>query len=124
MILSIATRAAIFLMLLPVPLEAQQLELLMFEEEGCIYCARWNAEAGDAYAKTPEGRAAPLRRIDIDDPLPDEISLDGDVVFTPTFVLALDGAEISRLEGYASEDFFWSLLQQMLIDAGETAIAE
>ena len=32
--------------------------LLMAEEDGCIYCARWNAEVGDAYDKTAEGKAA------------------------------------------------------------------
>jgi len=44
--------------------------LIMAEEEGCMWCARWNEEIGPIYPKTPEGRAAPLQRLDVHDPLP------------------------------------------------------
>ena len=39
--------------------------LIMAEEEGCVWCARWNEEIGPIYPKTPEGRAAPLLRLDL-----------------------------------------------------------
>ena len=89
-------------------------ELLMAEEPGCIWCARWNAEIGPIYPKTAEGGAAPLRRVDITEPKPDDITLSRPVHFTPTFVLLVDGSEVSRIEGYPGEDFFWGLLGQML----------
>ena len=41
--------------------------LIMAEEEGCVWCARWNEEIGPIYPKTPEGRAAPLLRLDLHD---------------------------------------------------------
>lgn len=88
--------------------------LLMAEEPGCIYCARWNAQIAPIYPKTGEGMAAPLRRIDITDPVPDDITLARRINFTPTFVLLVDGKEVSRLEGYPGEDFFWGLLAEML----------
>lgn len=88
--------------------------LLMAEEAGCIYCAHWNAEIGSIYAKTGEGQAAPLRRIDKAAPLPDDITLLRPVSFTPTFVLLINGTEVARIEGYPGEDFFWGLLGQML----------
>ena len=89
-------------------------QLMMAEEPGCIWCARWNAEIGPIYDKTGEGAAAPLRRVDITDPLPDDITLARSVNFTPTFVLLIDGDEVARLEGYPGEDFFWGLLGDML----------
>ena len=89
-------------------------ELLMAEEPGCIWCARWNAEIGPIYGKTGEGEAAPLRRVDITQPKPDDITLSRPVHFTPTFILLIDGTEVSRIEGYPGEDFFWGLLGQML----------
>lgn len=89
----------------------------MGEEEGCIWCARWDAEIGPAYPKTAEGRAAPLRRVDIHDRLPADLELKGAIRFTPTFVLIDDGREISRLEGYPGEDFFWPLVGRMLDSA-------
>jgi hypothetical protein len=95
-------------------LAVAQLQLVMFEQVGCSYCARWTREIGPIYPLTTEGKAAPLRRIDIHDPLPDDITLTRPAVFTPTFVLVLEGAEQGRLEGYISQDFFWGLLAQMI----------
>lgn len=97
----------------PLSLRAETV-LIMAEEPGCIWCQRWNEEIGPIYEKTGEGAAAPLRRIDITDPIPDDITLARVVNFTPTFVLLVDGAEVSRLEGYPGEDFFWGLLGMML----------
>lgn len=99
--------------LLAAPLAAEP-QLMMAEEPGCIWCARWNAEIGPAYDKTGEGAAAPLRRVDISRPFPDDITIARSVNFTPTFILLIDGTEVDRLEGYPGEDFFWGLLGEML----------
>lgn len=92
--------------------------LMMAEEPGCVWCARWNAEIAQAYPKTPEGIAAPLLRVDISEDIPSDIVLDRRVSFTPTFILLIDGAETARLEGYPGEDFFWGLLGRMLTQQG------
>jgi hypothetical protein len=34
--------------------------------------------------------------------------------YSPTFVLAQDGQEIGRIEGYPGEAFFWGLLERLL----------
>lgn len=88
--------------------------MLMAEEPGCVYCARWNQEIGPIYGKTGEGIAAPLRRMDITNPVPEDITLARSVNFTPTFILLVDGTEVSRLEGYPGEDFFWGVIGMML----------
>ena len=91
--------------------------LVMAEEKGCLWCARWNAEIAPIYPKTAEGKAAPLRRVDIHDTAPDDLTFTTALRFTPTFVLMQDGQEVARLEGYPGEDFFWGHLQRMLTDA-------
>ena len=88
--------------------------LIMVEEDGCMWCARWNEEISEIYPKTAEGQAAPLRRIDIHAPSPDDLTFARPLFFTPTFVLVVDNTEVSRIEGYPGEDFFWGLLKQML----------
>ena len=98
---------------LPLP-AAAEVYLLMAEEDGCYWCGRWNDEISAIYPKTAEGRAAPLRRYDIHDEVPDGVALGRRVVFTPTFILVDDGAEVGRIEGYPGEDFFWGLLTMML----------
>lgn len=92
--------------------------LLMAEEPGCVWCARWHAEIGRIYSKTGEGAAAPLRRINLQEPLPEEIILARRVNFTPTFILLVNGSEKSRIEGYPGGDFFWGLLGHMLGQEG------
>ena len=46
---------------------AQGAELLMFDDPGCVWCRRWNAEIAPSYPKTREGQQAPLRRVPIRD---------------------------------------------------------
>lgn len=91
--------------------------LVMLEEKGCVWCAQWNDEIAPIYPKTTEGKAAPLRRLDIHAARPDDLTFSQSLNFTPTFVLMVDGQEVSRIERYPGEDFFWGLLAQMLSDA-------
>lgn len=93
-------------------------ELIMVEQPGCWYCARWKAEVMPGYAQTAEGRAAPLRMVMLDGPWPDGLALDRRPVLTPTFILVSGGKELSRLEGYPGKDHFLPVLAQMLAEAG------
>nr|WP_321443010.1 thioredoxin family protein [uncultured Cohaesibacter sp.] len=96
----------------------------MVEQEGCIWCARWNKEIGPVYPKTEEGKQAPLRRFDKHDPLPDGIHVTRGFFYTPTFVLLVDGQEKGRIEGYPGEDFFWGLLDQLVASVDKTGTAK
>ncbi len=89
-------------------------ELIMVEEQGCMFCERWNAEIAPIYPKTEEGKEAPLRRVDLRRGMPDDLLLRNHPRYTPTFILVRDGKEVSRIEGYPGEDFFWGLLGMML----------
>lgn len=95
-------------------LPATAAELIMVEQPGCSWCQRWNEEIGIAYHKTAEGRAAPLRRVDITDGWPEDLAGVARERLTPTFILVSDGVEIDRLRGYPGEHFFWPLLSAML----------
>ena len=96
---------------LVLPLKAA--ELLMVEQHGCHWCARWNEEIGPIYPKTDEARRAPLRRVQIND-LPEGVEFASRPVFTPTFVLVDEGRELGRMEGYAGDEFFWFVLGELL----------
>lgn len=89
-------------------------ELVMVEQQGCAYCREWHRVIGPIYGKTPEGAYAPLRVIDIDAPIPADLTFDRKPVYTPTFILIENGVELGRIEGYPGEDFFWGLLGMML----------
>ena len=91
--------------------------LVMVEEKGCVWCARWDDQIAPIYPKTEAGRTAPLRRIDIRADTPADLTFSRSLRFTPTFLLMVDGQEISRIEGYPGEDFFWGVLEKMMFDA-------
>jgi len=85
-------------------------QLVMVEQDGCIYCARWNKEISDIYPKTPEGKFAPLRRMDLRAEPPKDITFKGPLAITPTFVLVENGVEQARIEGYGGDEMFWAML--------------
>jgi thioredoxin-related protein len=93
---------------------ARAAELVMFEDAGCMWCARFNAEIGPIYAKTEEGRRAPLRRIDSGKTLPADLNFIETERFTPLFVLVDGGREIGRIRGYPGEDHFWGMLGMLM----------
>ena len=93
---------------------AASAELLMLEQPGCVWCARFNAEIAPAWPNTEEGRRAPLRRVDITQPWPDDLAGIRKERFTPTFVLVEEGREIGRLRGYVGDEFFWYRIGELL----------
>lgn len=111
---------AVFVALTVLPgLPARAVELVMVHQAGCHYCERWNAEIGPVYPKTAEGAFAPLRRVELGSEELRGLDLARRVNFTPTFVLVDEtGSELNRLEGYPGEDFFWGLLERMLLETG------
>lgn len=105
--------AAVVVLLLPA--FASAAELVMYRRAGCPYCAAWDRNIGPVYPKTDTGRRVPIRLVDLDDDRGPKIALKSRILFTPTFVLVDGGREIGRIEGYAGEDFFWGLLERLLL---------
>ena len=94
---------------------ARGIVLLMIDDLGCPYCARWDAEVGGAYAKSAEGQFAPLDRRRRGQSLPAKV---GPVAHTPTFIVLRDGAEVGRITGYPGAHFFWPMLDAILARVG------
>lgn len=89
-------------------------ELIMFEQQGCPYCAAWEHDIGRIYPNTDEAKALPLRRVDIHTARPPELRTIKGVRYTPTFVVLHCGREAQRIVGYAGQEQFWELLDSAL----------
>lgn len=90
--------------------DARAAELVMFEQAGCEWCAAFNREIAPVYDKTDEGKRAPLRRVDIAQKTPQDLTFIDAERLTPLFVLVDAGREVGRIRGYPGEDNFWGLL--------------
>ena len=108
--------AAAVVMMVALPPAASAAELLMYRTAGCPWCAQWDASIGPIYPKTEVGRRAPLRMIDRDKEKGPDVSLVRPVRYSPTFVLVDEGREVGRIEGYPGEDFFWGLLENLVLN--------
>lgn len=106
--------AATLVLLFTIAGSARAAELLMYEQAGCVWCKRFDAEIAPAWPKTEQGKRAPIRRVDIHAPVPEDLADITIERFTPTFVLVEDGKEIARLRGYPGDEFFWHLADEML----------
>jgi hypothetical protein len=96
-------------------------ELAMFEQAACPWCHVFNRDIAPAYEKSEEGLRAPLRRVDIDQPIPPDLAFIQVERLTPLFVLIDKGREIGRIRGYPGEESFWmqiAVLFQKLDSAG------
>ena len=112
--LRVAMLAVTGVLLVAAAERGQAAELLMFKEEGCPWCMKFDREVGRIYANTPEGKVAPLKRVDVDD-VPAKYDFVGYVHFTPTFVLVDDEKHvIGRIIGYQGFDWFWEQLDIQL----------
>ena len=100
--------------LLCVSIARANTQLLMLEEHGCVYCAKFNREIGTFYEKTSEGSLAPLRRIDLYKAWPEDLKNVTPASVTPTFILVHNNQEVGRLYGYQGDEFFWFLLNELI----------
>jgi thioredoxin-related protein len=107
--------ALTFAVLLALAAPARAAELYMYRSPGCPYCAAWDRAIGPIYGKTDLGRRAPLRHVDVTSRSQPQVVLTAPVRFTPTFVLVHEGRELGRIEGYPGEDFFWGLLERLML---------
>lgn len=93
---------------------AQAAELVMFEKAGCPWCVAFDLEIAPVYAKTDEALRAPLRRVNIAQPLPADLAFVEVERLTPMFVLVDKGREIGRIRGYGGRDMFWTQLFMLM----------
>src|SRR5262245_35368528 len=93
---------------------AQAAELVMFDDPGCSWCRRWNAEVAPSYPNSDEGRLAPLRRVQIANQVNSGVALARPITVTPTFVLVDNEQEVARIVGYEGRDFFYPRLAELL----------
>ena len=88
--------------------------LIMFDEDDCSWCRKWDDEIGVIYSITPESCQAPLLKVKLGENLPASVAIKESIPYTPTFVFIHEEEEVGRIVGYPGEEFFWSFLNEMI----------
>src|SRR5262249_4568963 len=86
---------------------ARAAELVVFEQAGCVWCEAFDNEIGAIYDKTDVGLRAPLRRVDIMQAPPGDLTFIHVERLTPLFVLVDKDRGIGRIRGYGGREMFW-----------------
>lgn len=95
--------------------QSADVELIMVDDPACRFCQKWNEAVGRGYAKSPEGEAAPLKRVPRGAP---ELEGLAPVIYTPTFIVIEGGREVGRISGYSGPSYFYADLRDILTRAG------
>jgi thioredoxin-related protein len=98
-------------------------ELIMVERDGCPWCDAFDREVAPIFTRTPEGRRAPLRRIDLYKPAPADLAFLQIERLTPLFILVDEGREIGRIRGYPGPEGFWTQLSMLMDRLPQNATA-
>lgn len=93
----------------PVP-HYGNLQLVVMEAEGCIYCTLFRRDVLPSYQVSERGKDMPVRFLDVNDVPKTGIELHSPIDILPTFVIIKDNRELGRIPGYVGpEDFFHSI---------------
>ena len=94
----------------PVPHGPGNMQLVMMQAPGCIYCTIFRRDVLPSYEVSERGKDLPVRFIDVNDIAKAGIELQSPIDILPTFVIVKDNHELGRIPGYMGpEDFFHSI---------------
>ncbi|NVK19286.1 MAG: hypothetical protein HWE30_11365 [Methylocystaceae bacterium] len=89
-------------------------QMVFVHSPGCMYCQMWREEILPIYHKTAEGKRLPLREVNLDKGMPDDLKDLAYPSFTPTFIIVdSENHEVGRILGYNPE-FFWGFVQKFI----------
>ncbi len=99
------------------PFNPSGFELIVLEANGCLYCSLFRRDVLPTFTASEQGRALPVRFLDINDLEGAGLELQSGVDVVPTFVVARDHKEIGRIPGYVGPENFYHAIEYLLSTA-------
>ncbi|MBU2581898.1 MAG: thioredoxin family protein [Alphaproteobacteria bacterium] len=97
------------------PTPGPNLQLVVLEVDGCIYCDVFRQRLLPAYQSSKQGKRAPIRFVDINDPALGDFGLTQPIGTVPTFIMLENNQEIGRIPGLMGREDFFKAVDWMLI---------
>ena len=99
------------------PLPAgDEVELVVFEVDGCNYCRLFRRDVLPAYMMSPRAGDVPIRFVDLNDGT-GGVRLTNQIDVVPTAVLVRNNRETGRITGYSGPESFFQLMRYLLNQA-------
>ncbi|MEQ8824989.1 MAG: thioredoxin family protein [Filomicrobium sp.] len=95
------------------PSPTPQMELVVLEVEGCVYCGVFRRRHLENYKASRQGKKIPIRFVDINDPALGNIGLTQPVGIVPTFIVLKNNEEIGRIPGLVSHHDFYRAIEHI-----------
>lgn len=93
---------------------ATNLQLVVLEAPGCIYCNLFRRYVVPAYETSPKSRSIPMKFIDLNDKAYDDLGLDSPVDMVPTTILMHNNREVGRIPGYLGPENFFHAVNHLM----------
>lgn len=97
------------------PQISTNLQLVVLEVKGCVYCDVFRRQLLETYKSSKQGKKAPIRFVDINDPALGDLGLTEPIGMVPTFVMLEDNQEIGRIPGLMGHQDFFRAIDYILI---------
>lgn len=95
-------------------LPRSNLELLVVEVEGCIYCLVFRRDVLPNYQQSAQARSVPMRFIDLNEAEEQKVRLSEPVTQVPTILLMKEGQELGRISGYLGPENFYHAINRLI----------
>ena len=94
--------------------KGSNVELIVLEAPGCIYCTIFRRDVLPSYQASERARSVPVRFFDVNDSALEQLGLDGPINIVPTFVVLKNNKEIGRIPGYVGPENFYHTINYLL----------
>ena len=95
-------------------LNAHDVELVVFEVPGCLYCRLLRRDVASDYLRSPRAKSVPMRFVDARAADMAAFGLTAPLTTVPTVVLMRNGREMGRIAGYTGREPFFHLISALL----------
>lgn len=96
------------------PPRGANVEIVVMEAPGCIYCTLFRRDVLPAYQASAQAKDVPIRFIDINDEAAGAVGLEQPVDIVPTFVVLKNNKEIGRIPGYTGPEAFFHTVNYLI----------
>jgi thioredoxin-related protein len=90
------------------------IEIVVLESDGCIYCQIFRRDVLPAYQASRRARDVPLRFVDLNRPEAGNLALAEPISIVPTAVLLRNNREVGRIDGYVGPEAFFHSVNRLM----------